>query len=182
VGDEPERDVWTDPAVDGGERESIGSYLASQRRLRGISLDELATRTRIPRRNLERLETGAFDDQPDGFVRGFVRTVAAELGLDAQEAVMRLMGEPPAPDEEWRRRRVGTALALAGVAAVGLGVAGWALLEAARWVASPAPGVEEEVVYRRDAVQALWETQRAAGDATADEEDPGEAGAPGVGP
>src|SRR5262245_65789110 len=85
---------------------SIGKYLASQRELRGISLDDLAARTKIPRRNLERLESGAFDGQLDGFVRGFVRTVAEALGLDPQEAVMRIVAEPDAGDEErqWRRR------------------------------------------------------------------------------
>jgi cytoskeletal protein RodZ len=73
---------------------SVGEYLARQRRMRGISVDELSELTRIPRRNLERLESGAFDDQPDGFARGFVRTVALALGLDPDEAVMRLMPEP----------------------------------------------------------------------------------------
>ena len=67
--------------------DSIGRYLARQRRLRGVSLDDLAAQTCIPRRSLERLEDGAFDRQADGFVRGFVRTVAAALGLDAEEAV-----------------------------------------------------------------------------------------------
>ena len=39
----------------------MGQYLANQRRLRRITLEELAERTRIPRRNLERLESGALD-------------------------------------------------------------------------------------------------------------------------
>ncbi len=34
---------------------SIGRYLASQRRLRDISLDQLAALTKLPRRSLERL-------------------------------------------------------------------------------------------------------------------------------
>ena len=72
----------------------VGRYLASQRRLRGISLDELSGLTKIPRRSLERLEAGTFDTSPDGFVRGFVRSVAESLGLDPDEAVMRLMDEP----------------------------------------------------------------------------------------
>ena len=72
----------------------VGQYLASQRRLRDISLDELAELTKIPRRSLERLEAGSFDGTSDGFVRGFVRCVAASLGLDPDEAVMRLMDEP----------------------------------------------------------------------------------------
>lgn len=77
-------------------REPIGRYIAQQRVLRGIDLDELAARTRIPRRSLERLEAGAFDHTPDGFSRGFVRTVAEAIGLDPDEAVARMRVEPEA--------------------------------------------------------------------------------------
>ena len=41
---------------------SIGRYLAGQRRLRGVSLDDLAELTKIPRRSLVRLEDGAFEN------------------------------------------------------------------------------------------------------------------------
>src|SRR4029453_15130270 len=64
---------------------SIGAYLARQRELRGFTLDDLAAQTRIPRRSLERLESGVFDRAPDGFVRGFVRTVASALALHPAE-------------------------------------------------------------------------------------------------
>ena len=74
--------------------QSIGAYLSAQRRLRGISIEELAHQTRIPLRSLERLESGSFDADVDGFVRGFVRTVAAALGLDADEALNRALQEP----------------------------------------------------------------------------------------
>ena len=87
-------------ALSADPERSIGAYLTRQRELRGISLDELATLTRIPRRSLERLESGVFDRAPDGFVRGFVRTVADALGLDPENAVMRLLREPA--DEEER--------------------------------------------------------------------------------
>jgi len=63
-------------AEEGSLPSSVGHYLASQRKLRGISLEELATRTRIPGRNLERLESGALDGDSDGFSRGLVRIVA----------------------------------------------------------------------------------------------------------
>jgi hypothetical protein len=84
------------PALTAGERTSgsIGAYIARQRRLRGISLDELEVLTRIPRRSLERLESGAFDAEPDGFVRGFVRTVSIAIGLDPDETVTRMLAEP----------------------------------------------------------------------------------------
>jgi len=143
--------------------DSIGRYLARQRRLRGVSLDDLAAQTKIPRRSLERLEDGAFDRQADGFARGFVRTVAAALGLDAEEAVMRLLDEPAA-DERRRlalqRWAVGSLLLLSGLAAL-LGT--WAL-----WRGDPAvspASVTDEIVYRHDAVRALAESQRAAGGA-----------------
>jgi len=151
------------------ERFSIGRYLASQRELRGISLDELSARTKIPRRNLERLESGAFDAQSDGFVRGFVRTVADALGLDAKEAVMRMVGEPAGGDDEllWRRRvRIGVLTALiGGVLLIGMGLG---LRYATRWVVEPTGGPPDHV-YRRDVVRALAEGEHDGGAAKKDE-------------
>ncbi len=138
---------------------SIGAYLARERRLRGISVSELAELTKIPPRSIERMEAGAFDGNPDGFVRGFVRTIAVALGLDPEEAIMRMLGEPAdvaeaaqAPALRLDRRH----LAIFGmlVAAVGLGLAIWG------W-ASRAPSADDmpKIVYRRDAVRALADEQ-----------------------
>jgi hypothetical protein len=80
-------------AETGLEPEPIGAYLSRQRRLRGVSLDELARVTCIPLRSLARLESGAFDAAPDGFARGFVRTVAVALGLDPDDTVGRMLPE-----------------------------------------------------------------------------------------
>jgi hypothetical protein len=88
----PERDAV--PVAEPLAGEPIGAYLSSHRRLRGISLAELSQQTRIPLRSLERLERGSFDGLADGFVRGFVRTVADALGLDSEETVARLRAEP----------------------------------------------------------------------------------------
>jgi transcriptional regulator with XRE-family HTH domain len=147
------RDVPEEASLSGT---GVGHYLASQRRLRGISLDDLAELTKIPRRSLERLEAGSFDTGSDGFVRGFVRAVAVSLGLDPDEAVMRLMDEPeeglPAagvglPSHRWLVR----ASLLAGLA---LGLAALWLLIAA-WM-GPAPASQpSDVILRRDAVRAL---------------------------
>ena len=141
---------------------SIGRYLARQRRLRGVSLDELAGLTKIPLRSLVRLEDGAFDHQADGFARGFVRTVAEALGLNAEEAVMRLLGEPPSGDEGLvlrrlflRRWALGSALLLGGLVAI---FGFWSL-----WIAGasdPADEASSETVYRRDVVRELAEAQR----------------------
>jgi transcriptional regulator with XRE-family HTH domain len=156
----------TDPGRERSAPEvSIGDYLARQRRLRGVSLDELASLTKIPRRSLTRLEDGAFDQQADGFARGFVRTVAEALGLDAEEAVMRLLGEPPSGDEDLAIRRVslrrwalGSALLLGGAAAIfGL----WSFWSGDASV--PEDGASPEIIYRRDVVRELAESERAFG-------------------
>ena len=146
--------------------ESVGRYLARQRLLRGISLDDLAVLTRIPRRSLERLEAGAFDRHPDGFARGFVRTVAGALGLDPDEAVLRLMNEPPDDDPArgiarawaWRGIVVGLALGLA-IAAVAALAWSWRSPNTVP-LAEPAAS---EIVYRRDAVRGLAARPRGEG-------------------
>ncbi len=147
------------PAVGGddGGREPIGRYIAQQRRLRGIELEELATRTRIPRRSLERLEAGAFDLSPDGFSRGFVRTVAEAIGLDPDDAVARMLPEPdPARHASPRPGRVLGALAgLALLAGVALAVRALIFLPSAP-VDLSARG---ELPVRRDFVRALAAAQ-----------------------
>jgi cytoskeletal protein RodZ len=130
--------------------------------MRGISLDELAKITKIPRRSLERLEAGAFDRNPDGFVRGFVRTVAVGLGLSPEEAVMRMLGEPPETGEMRRLRPASARRWLLVASALTALVAGLAV---AVWRSYPgAPPSEPRddgpvIVYRRDAIRALTKAQ-----------------------
>ena len=132
---------------------SIGAWLSRQRQLRGIDLEELARTTRIPRRSLERLEAGAFDGNPDGFARGFVRTVAAAIGLDPEDAVARML-----PEAQMRARRAGPGLRLAvaillALAALGAASAGGLWLS---WVlGGPGQGTEPVLRVRRDVVRAL---------------------------
>lgn len=138
----------------------IGRYLAGQRRLRDMSLDDLATLTKIPRRSLERLESGAFDGAPDGFVRGFVRAVASALGLDPDEAVMRLLEEPAADQQaaaadrrvmREQRALFARAALLAALVLAAVGV--WQLV--GLWMAPPAEEAPSELVLRRDPVREL---------------------------
>jgi transcriptional regulator with XRE-family HTH domain len=150
-------------AVDGGAgrgREPIGRYIAQQRRLRGIELEELAARTRIPRRSLERLEAGAFDQSPDGFSRGFVRTVAEAIGLDPDDAVARMLPEPDASRRGTPRksRVLGAFAAAVALVAVALAARQLASLLPAR-AQRPAHG---ELPVRRDYVRALAEHQGVA--------------------
>jgi hypothetical protein len=143
-------------------RASIGAYLRSQRLLRGIGLGELSAATRIPRRSLERLEAGGFDDQPDGFARGFVRAVATALGLDPDEAVSRMLTEVEVPEEPGRQLSLGRAgLLLGAVLAVAAAAALWTSLPSDGGPSAP-PAPESELVMRRDAVRALAAEQAAA--------------------
>ncbi len=146
------------PLSDAAERPAIGAYLARQRRLRGISIEDLSARTKIPRRSLERLEAGAFDRAADGFTRGFVRAVAAALGLDPDDAVARLLSEPASggdQDDERRSRQLRSRVALGAaliLAAGALVLVLWGLR--ALWPA-PEGGPDASLLYRRDAVRAL---------------------------
>jgi hypothetical protein len=153
-----------DPTVEAGSEEPhIGSYLAGQRKLRGISRQELAELTRIPIRSLERLETGHFDGIDDGFVRGFVRTVSAALGLDPEDALTRMIPEPVGSGESPILGHValGRLLLLVGALVVVAGSVG--IVSA---VIRPAPeraGEPEQGLRRRDPVRALALAEGAVG-------------------
>ncbi|MBW1757164.1 MAG: helix-turn-helix domain-containing protein, partial [Deltaproteobacteria bacterium] len=47
-------------------RESIGDYLKTERETRRLSIEEVSSTTRIPRRTLESLEDDRFEDLPSG--------------------------------------------------------------------------------------------------------------------
>jgi hypothetical protein len=147
------------PALTAGERTSgsIGAYIARQRRLRGISLDELEVLTRIPRRSLERLESGAFDAEPDGFVRGFVRTVSIAIGLDPDETVTRMLAEPDPRRKKSRIPNLSAAAAFllfALLIALGAGIL-WSLGGDRPGQRAEVPVVFETRLVRRDAVREL---------------------------
>ncbi|MBK7948633.1 MAG: helix-turn-helix domain-containing protein [Deltaproteobacteria bacterium] len=146
----------TSDGGDGGAATSIGEYLKRQRLMRGVTIEDLAANTRIPLRSLERLEAGYFDGVTDGFVRGFVRTVAIALGLDADQTVARMLEEPVA--RKWDRDGVGlwrkqmlALLALVAATVIGVLVlrVGWGLLVGG----GSAPG--RQVVLWRDPIHQL---------------------------
>lgn len=138
----------------------IGAYLARQRRLRDISLEDLAARTKIPRRSLVRLESGAFDRASDGFSRGFVRAVATALGLDADDAVARLLREPAGESEKAERGlpRLHGSLGRGIAALLGAALLGLVLWGAGRlWPSAEPAAPGEGLSHRRDAVRELAE-------------------------
>jgi cytoskeleton protein RodZ len=67
---------------------SFGEKLRREREMRGISLDEIATATKIGTRSLKALEDEKFSILPGGiFNKGFVRSYARYLGMNEDEAV-----------------------------------------------------------------------------------------------
>lgn len=78
----------------------FGGKLRQAREARGISLRQIANRTKISVAALEALERNDVSRLPGGiFSRSFVRSYAAEVGLDpdgtVQEFLDRFQGEPP---------------------------------------------------------------------------------------
>lgn len=78
-----------------------GFLLRSAREEQGLSLADMATRTRIPLRQLEVIEAGAFETLPSRtYAVGFARTYARAIGLDEQailEAVRSELGDSSEP-------------------------------------------------------------------------------------
>ena len=67
---------------------SFGEKLRREREMRGITLEEIAEATKIGSRSLRALETEDFGQLPGGiFNKGFVRSYARYLGIDADQAV-----------------------------------------------------------------------------------------------
>lgn len=70
----------------------FGEHLRREREMRGISLDEICSATRIGTRFLTAMETEQWDQLPGGvFNRGFVRAVAHHLGLDEESLIAEYM-------------------------------------------------------------------------------------------
>ncbi|MCB0342820.1 MAG: helix-turn-helix domain-containing protein [Pseudobdellovibrionaceae bacterium] len=97
-----------------------GQVLKSTRKKQGISISEVSMATKISARVIERMEEGATDDMPPlTFLRGFVRTYATYLKLDADKIMSEFnqeMGivddhltshqieETPPPQPSWLER------------------------------------------------------------------------------
>ncbi len=70
------------------EKGTFGEHLKREREMRGVSLEEISSATRISTRFLEALENEQWDRLPGGvFNRGFIRAVARFLGLDEESLI-----------------------------------------------------------------------------------------------
>ncbi len=72
--------------------DSLGDYLKQGREKKGLSLEHIASQTRIQEHHLLALEAEDFSSLPAKvFVKGFVRSYAKILGLDEEEALQRFL-------------------------------------------------------------------------------------------
>ena len=72
--------------------ESIGEFFKQVRETKGLTVDEVASKTRIRSDFVKALEDGNFAILPDQvFARGFVRSYARSLGLDEEDAIHRFI-------------------------------------------------------------------------------------------
>jgi cytoskeleton protein RodZ len=80
----------TRPDITAAEAARVGEDLRESRLTLGASVEDMAERLRINRRYIHALEEGRIKDLPGpAYAVGFVRSYAAALGLDADEAVRR---------------------------------------------------------------------------------------------
>lgn len=72
--------------------ESVGEFFRQVRETKGLTVDEVASKTRIRTDFVQALEDGNFAKLPDQvFAKGFVRSYARSLGLDEEDAIHRFI-------------------------------------------------------------------------------------------
>lgn len=82
---------------------SLGEALRALRLDRGLTLEELAEKTRVRRAYLEALEDMRLDALPSRpFTIGYIRAYALAVGVDPETAVERFKAEEPVLDEPLR--------------------------------------------------------------------------------
>ncbi|ALE17328.1 Transcriptional regulator in cluster with unspecified monosaccharide ABC transport system [Altererythrobacter epoxidivorans] len=92
-------------AAETPSRDGAGTILRKTREAKGLTLDQVASETRIPVRHLEVMEEGDFANLPARtYATGFARTYAKMLGLDAEEIVAKVREELAVEGDGYRER------------------------------------------------------------------------------
>jgi len=80
---------------------SVGERLREARERQKVSLHAIAEKTNISVRFLDAIEKGQFDKLPGGiFTRGFIRSYAAQVGLDPDATVAQFLSDEPAQRDD----------------------------------------------------------------------------------
>lgn len=137
---------------------SFGENLRREREMRGVTLQEISTATKISVRFLKSIENEEFSRLPGGiFNRGFVRSYARYLGLDEDQIVeeykvaARAKGEPdltrfsPPKTYSAPKRRFHNSTLVGVIVAVALLAAGYGLWRHSRGTPQPPTAVAQQV-------------------------------------
>jgi cytoskeletal protein RodZ len=122
-----------------GSAPHVGERLRIAREAQGLTLEEIAASTRVPKRHLQTIERGSYDGLPaPTYSAGFIKIWARQLGLDGQALADEFRAEmggvsgtstqtlPYEPADPRRTPPVGLALlALLIAMVVGLGYLYW---------------------------------------------------------
>jgi cytoskeletal protein RodZ len=96
---------------DDPEQRTPGAYIKAQRTHKGMSLDQLAAATKIPKAQLELLEADRYEELPGMvFAKGFLRCCARALELDP-DTVLGMLYERERERLRARRREASVAAA-----------------------------------------------------------------------
>ncbi len=103
-------------------RKDVGAWLRAARERRGLTVERVASATRIPRDAIRKIEDERWDDLPaDAYIRGFLRAFARAVDLDVEEIQgayrrSREGSQPevlrPPPQANLKVRRAGVAVAM----------------------------------------------------------------------
>jgi len=158
---------------------AFGENLRREREMRGVSLEEISSATKISIRFLEAIEREDFSKLPGGiFSRSFIRSYARYLGLDEERAVAEYqLAAHPQVDFDLHRMPAGSARAgrpssrtplIATLVAVLLLAGGYVLFRYSRRAAeAPAPPPPALVETVKPAAPPVVPTPAPSGDATA---------------
>jgi len=142
--------------------ESLGTLLRQKREALGLTLEEVERRTYIRQKFLAGIEADDHSLIPSvAQARGFIRSYAAFLGLDADETFARVGGTRPRPPQPppssarvapearrpiasrttlWRRFMRLDVLLSTGLSLIVIGLLGWGAVQLAHFLANESPG------------------------------------------
>lgn len=87
--------------------ETLGQYLKRERTLRQVPLKEIASKTRIHIKVLQKLEADDYTSMPAStFIKGFLKSYAKCIGLNIEDVILRyqvMMGFTPHPSLETKK-------------------------------------------------------------------------------
>lgn len=173
-----------EPVLHPAPAEGFGAALKRTREAQGISIGDMAARSRLSVQQVRALESERTAELPEPvYVRAFIRGVASVLGLEPDPLVADytarygaasvgvLPDHDPAKETVVRAsgRRTGLKAAVVAIAAVLVCAAGWYAWSSMSDGAETQPAAETPVVDAPESVEAAPASEQAAADQTAQE-------------